>query len=121
MRETSYAKVRSCYQRDSVSIGLERPLVLGRRRQAELEIVNIVFHTMRLMFAGFVTASVPYDQDRRRRMDLDVDVRVFAVSIIFSDKDGRRVELLCGEGATRHSREEMASSIQRDLCIDLND
>ena len=81
-----------------MSIGLERPLVLGRRRQAELEIVNIVFHTMRLMFAGFVTASVPYDQDRRRRMDLDVDVRVFAVSIIFSDKDGRRVELLCDVG-----------------------
>jgi hypothetical protein len=39
-------------------------------------------------------------------MDLDVDVRVFAVGIIFSDKDGRRVELLRGEGATRHGREK---------------
>jgi hypothetical protein len=39
-------------------------------------------------------------------MDLDVDVRVFAVGIIFSDKDGRRVELLRGEGAARHGREK---------------
>jgi hypothetical protein len=89
-----------------VSISLERSLVSGRYRQAELEVVKTVFHTMRLMFAGLVTASVPYDQDRRLRMDLDIDIRVFAVSIIFSDKDGRRVELLCGEGATRHGREK---------------
>jgi hypothetical protein len=89
-----------------VSISLERSLVSGRYRQAELEFVKTVFHTMRLMFAGLVTASVPYDQDRRLRMDLDIDIRVFAVSIIFSDKDGRRVELLCGEGATRHGREK---------------
>jgi hypothetical protein len=89
-----------------VSISLERSLVSGRYRQAELEFVKTVFHTMRLMFAGLVTASVPYDQGRRLRMDLDIDIRVFAVSIIFSDKDGRRVELLCGEGATRHGREK---------------
>ena len=106
MGETSYANVRSCYRGESVSISLERSPVSGRYRQAELGVVKTVFHTMRLMFAGLVTASVSYDQDRRCRVNLDIYVRVFAVSIIFSDKDGRRVELLCGEGATRHGREK---------------
>jgi hypothetical protein len=54
---------------------------------------------MLLLLAGFITASISYDQDRRRGMDLDVYVRVFAVNIVFSDQDGRRVQSLCGEGA----------------------
>jgi hypothetical protein len=58
-----------------------------------------VSHTMLLLLAGFITASISYDQDRRRGMDLDVYVRVFAVNIVFSDQDGRRVQSLCGEGA----------------------
>jgi hypothetical protein len=61
-----------------------------------------VSHTMFLLLACFITTSISYDQDRRRGMNLDVYVRVFAVTIVLRDQDGRRVQLLCGEGAAWH-------------------
>jgi len=54
---------------------------------------------MRLVLTGLVTASIAYDQDRRRGVDLDVYVRMLAVSVVFRDQNGRRVEPLRGEGA----------------------
>ena len=44
-------------------------------------------HTVRLVFAGLVTASVSDDQDRGIGMDLDVYERVFAVDVVFRDQD----------------------------------
>ena len=99
----------ACAVRGSVDVDLERRLASARHRHKGSGIReqgSSNRHTVRLVFAGLVTASVSYDQDRRCRVNLDIYVRVFAVSIIFSDKDGRRVELLCGEGATRHGREK---------------
>jgi hypothetical protein len=62
-------------------------------------------HTVRLVFAGIVTASVSNDQDRGVGMDLDVYKRVFAIDVVFGDQDGRRIKPLRGEGAARHDRE----------------
>jgi hypothetical protein len=54
---------------------------------------------MRLMLAGFIAASVSYNQNRRRRMDLDIYVRVLAISIVLGNQDSRRVEFLRRERA----------------------
>jgi uncharacterized membrane protein YhdT len=84
--------------REIVNIDPERRLVSARHHQAELEIVNAVLHTMRLVFNWLVTASVSNDQDGGLGMNLDVYERVFAVNVVLGDQDGRRVEPLRGEG-----------------------
>jgi hypothetical protein len=59
-------------------------------------------HTMLIVFAGFVTASISYNDDRRGGMNLDKYLRVFAIDVVLCDQDGRRIQPLCGEGAARH-------------------
>jgi hypothetical protein len=76
--------------RGSVDVDLERRLASARHRHKGSGIReqgSSNRHTVRLVFAGLVTASVSDDQDRGIGMDLDVYERVFAVDVVFRDQD----------------------------------